>query len=63
MINNNNNQVEFTINDIESLKNAKIDDYLLENYFFESNKNKNLIKNKILTKHSLLYGYYIIPKD
>ena len=39
------NQIEFSINDIESLKNVNIDNNLLENYFFESNENKNFIKN------------------
>ena len=55
--------IEFDIEDLESLQKAQLDNNLLQNYFLQQYENNDFLKKNFLEKHSKLYGYFLIPTD
>lgn len=56
-------EVDFDIDDLESLQDAELNRELLENQFINRETKEEVLKKRFLKKHSLIFGYFLIPSD
>lgn len=56
-------EVDFDMDDLESLQNAELDRELLENQFINRETREEVLKIRFLKKHSLIFGYFLISTD
>lgn len=60
---NQDDKLHYDIDDLDSLQNAEIDNELLENHFLNKETKEEILKKQFLSKHSQVYGYFLIPSD